>query len=95
MTCCKNTHEASWRGHDTCVERFLDSGRDIDARDRNGLTPLMIACMYRRDACVELLVHRGADLELKDLCSWTCSDFAKNNLFLDNLDRIVMKHLFG
>jgi hypothetical protein len=45
---------------------LLDAGHDINARDRNGVTPLMYASAMNRITAVSILIRRGADLSLQD-----------------------------
>lgn len=45
---------------------LLDGGADPNARDADGVTPLMDAVYYERTRALRLLVARGADLEARD-----------------------------
>jgi RNA polymerase primary sigma factor len=44
----------------------LDRGDDVNARDSNGMTPLMLAASKNKAAICALLLSRGADLGLAD-----------------------------
>ncbi len=48
------------------LKLLLDVGHDINARDRNGVTPLMYASAMNRITGLSTLVRRGADLFLQD-----------------------------
>ena len=48
------------------VVAALDSGAAVDARDSDGLTPLMIAACHARTDLVKLLLDAGADLFTTD-----------------------------
>ena len=64
---------AALEGQLRCVEYLLDSGADINAQDKYGMTALMYACLQE---CVHLcgyldivikLLSRGADVSLKNI----------------------------
>jgi len=44
---------------------LLDHGMDVDARERSGVTLLMVACMVGIPEFVSLLLQRGADAEAR------------------------------
>ncbi len=44
------------------VGRMLDAGADVDARDAEGNTPLILASLYANPECVELLIENGANV---------------------------------
>jgi ankyrin repeat protein len=44
------------------VRRLLDSGTDVNARDADGNTPLILASFYAGPECVGLLTENGADV---------------------------------
>ena len=59
---------AEWRhatdhGDLTAIERLLDSGADVDAREEHGQTALMNAARDGRTDVVRLLAARGARLD--------------------------------
>jgi ankyrin repeat protein len=43
------------------VRTLIDDGADVDARDADGNTPLILAAFYARPECVALLLEKGAD----------------------------------
>ncbi len=47
--------------------QFLEHGADIDATDKQGCTPLVIAAQYGSAECVIMLVKRGANTEILDM----------------------------
>jgi truncated hemoglobin YjbI len=53
-------HMAARRGSVEIARALLDCGAAIEARDRNGTTPLQRAINCRRDGVSQLLVERGA-----------------------------------
>ena len=67
---------ASARGHAAGVELLLLAGADVNSRDRNQMTPLMLAIEMHRDATVRLLLKGGADLTLTDIDGKVALDYA-------------------
>jgi len=55
-------------GHEGIVRILLDSGVDINERDRDGSTALHLAVQMRQDAVIRLLLEEGASTNVKD-CS--------------------------
>lgn len=53
-------HMAARRGHLQLAQALLDSGAALEARDRNGVTPLQRALNCRRHSVAQLLLARGA-----------------------------------
>ncbi|MCA9019091.1 MAG: ankyrin repeat domain-containing protein, partial [Planctomycetaceae bacterium] len=45
----------------TSLDLLIDAGANLEARDSEGATPLLVACRYGRPARVERLIQRGAD----------------------------------
>ena len=44
------------------VGRVIEHGADLNARDAQGNTPLILASFYASPQCVELLIAQGADV---------------------------------
>lgn len=59
-------HEAVERGDDAEVRRLLESGVDLEERDPNGRTALLIATRNDDVAVAKLLIAAGADVNAKD-----------------------------
>ena len=59
------------KGNRENVELFLGAGIDIDARDRDGRTALMIASERGKLKIAELLIRKGADVNGKDIGGYT------------------------
>ena len=54
------------------VKRLLDSGANVEARDKKTLrTPLMLAAQHGHQAIVALLLERGANPAARDKEGWT------------------------
>ncbi|CAH8682663.1 unnamed protein product [Schistosoma rodhaini] len=60
-------HVAIQMGNIPIIVYLLSHGVNVDTRDGNGLTPLMIACMHVRSVDIfRLLISYGANLRLTD-----------------------------
>ena len=57
---------AAGRGEAEAVERLLDEGASVGARDANGRTALVAAAYGNHLATAEVLVRAGADVNAKD-----------------------------
>lgn len=53
-------------GHGEVCRFLLDHGADVNSRDKNGRTALMVACELGSPKVVEALMSKGADLTLVD-----------------------------
>jgi ankyrin repeat protein len=71
------------------IEFLLKRGVDIDARNDQGETALIIAAWYGREELVELLLTKGADSNVKTRNGLTALKVAKANGY----DHIVKKLL--
>ena len=64
------------KGQDALVRTLLTAGADINARDENGRTALMLAALGSHLATVTSLLDAGADVEAKDDDGKTAQDLA-------------------
>ncbi|KER21088.1 DHHC zinc finger domain protein, partial [Opisthorchis viverrini] len=72
-------HVAVQMGSIPVIAYLLATGIEVDSRDANGLTPLLVACMHCRSADVfRLLITWGADLSLSDPRGNTAAHYAVN-----------------
>ncbi|KAH8869409.1 Palmitoyltransferase ZDHHC17 [Schistosoma japonicum] len=72
-------HVAIQMGNVPVIVYLLVHGIDVDGRDANGLTPLMIACMHVRSVDVfRLLISYGSNLRLTDSRGNTAAHYAVN-----------------
>jgi ankyrin repeat protein len=59
---------AAWKGHAAVVELLLQSSRvDVQPKDSNGITPLLLAAKWGHELVVGLLLEIGeADVNTRD-----------------------------
>jgi hypothetical protein len=62
---------AAVNGDRGIVKHLLDTGADIDSKDKGGRTPLSGAAVKGHEAVVKLLLEKGADIDSKDKDGWT------------------------
>jgi ankyrin repeat protein len=61
------------------VSRLLNVGADVNAKDNDGNTSLIVACIKGHMHVVKELLEHGANIESKDICGWTPLHFACYN----------------
>ena len=62
--------EAAKKGKAKEIEALLNKGADLEAKDRDGRTPLMLAAQYGRTSTVRLLLAKGAKPDARDRHRW-------------------------
>jgi ankyrin repeat protein len=60
-----NIFASVWNGDQKTLEAALKSGADVNSRDKDNLTPLMLACFLGNIDIVHSLIASGADVNLK------------------------------
>jgi ankyrin repeat protein len=63
--------EAAWDGNIEAVKQHLAAGTDVNAKGRDGWTPLHAAAYYVHKEIGELLIGKGADVNAKNDDGWT------------------------
>jgi RNA polymerase primary sigma factor len=63
-------------GVESALRVHIERGDDLNARDQNGLTPLMLAAARNRPGICKLLLAAGADAELLDRSGRTALNIA-------------------
>ncbi len=53
------------------AEAILKQGQEPNVRDAFGYTPLTVAAVEKRPACIEALLKKGADVNLESSGGWT------------------------
>ena len=71
-------HQAVHNGNFPLVKVLLRIGFDVNLKDGNGNTAVMIACKKRNYRLVKFLVNNGADINITDQYGCTCLDIAVN-----------------
>jgi len=69
-------HTAAEKGDLAGVQAELDKGADVNKKDNDGMTPLLIAVTLGHKEIVELLIAKGADVNVADPFSMTPLHFA-------------------
>jgi hypothetical protein len=62
--------EAAKKGRAREIEALLAKGSDVEARDKDGRTPLMLAAQYGHAATVQMLLDKGAKPDARDAHRW-------------------------
>lgn len=66
----------AFKGNDEIAARLLRAGCNVNARNRQGQTALMMAAMFDRKAQVDMLVAAGAEPALADAAGRTAASVA-------------------
>ena len=69
---CTVLHEAVYRKHADVVQVLIDAGADIEAKNDEGRSPLLLASRSREVTTVTKLVEAGADVRAMDEERSTC-----------------------
>ena len=59
-------HAAAEQGHTDVVQLLLENGAREDARDADEMTPLLLACEFKRDSVIALFAQKQLDFTLRD-----------------------------
>ena len=62
----KDIWEAAEKGNTKAVKQHLAAGTDVDAKDKYGRTPLHMTPINGHKEIVELLISKGADVNVRD-----------------------------
>ena len=71
---------AAFRGDTAGVMRLLETGADVNARDRDGDTALMFAAYKGRGLVAALLLQYGANVYARARNGWTAKKAAQSGL---------------
>ena len=75
-------------GDAQAVRKLIDNGADVNARDAEGNTPLILASFYASPTCVALLLENGADANAANKAGVTAlhraaTNYEKTRLLVD------------
>lgn len=81
-------HSAIRADNSEIIDYLLNSGIDVNVKDSNGLTPLMLSAALNKSGYVVQLLERGANANYKTAKGALAIDFSKYNKF-DNITKIL------
>ncbi|TFK44341.1 hypothetical protein BDQ12DRAFT_593514 [Crucibulum laeve] len=81
-------HLGAFLGFASLVKFLVQHGADLDARDRNGYTPLHFATLSKSIACAQILLEGGADREIVNVLGKTAEEIAPKEFFRGILPRL-------
>jgi len=87
----KDLNQAAVDGDLERVKTLVGQGSDVNAKNRMGMTPLVVAAMNNRTAVCEFLVTKGADLNAKDGKGQTALYFAVDRNNKELVEMLVKK----
>ena len=64
-------HDAATLGNIEAIKQHLAAGADVNAKDDDGISPLLLAATWGHKEIVELLIANGADVNAKAVESLT------------------------
>ena len=72
-------HHAAIKGYSKLLKFFLDNGCAVDDLDRKKYSPLLYAVLHGQNACIAILIEKGADLTQLTPKKASLADLAKQN----------------
>lgn len=82
---CSTIHSSARSGDMDAVQGFVSKGINVNIKDDNGNTPLIISAGYGHIGTVEYLLSKGADIHIKGANGYTALMYAAER----NQDKIV------
>ena len=85
-------HYAAFKGNKEIAELLITNNADVNAKDKNGSTPMYMAAVEGRGEIIVLLLRKGADVNARDNNGSTPLDWARE----ENQDQIAnLIHQYG
>jgi len=81
-----NMHRSDAKG---AIEFLLERGADIEAKDYEHNTPLLLALQWAQEDAAEVLIHHGAHVNVADASDWTPVILAASNGLMRALKALV------
>lgn len=69
-------HLAAFQDRPAIVTELIKRGFALDTRDKDGQTPLHLACLWQSVECARLLIDAGADLTIENVNGSLAKDLA-------------------
>ena len=73
-------HLAAGEGHVELIQWLLDNGADVEAKDRDGRTPVFDAVRHAQDGAIKILIDAGAKLDMEGLGMMLCEAGSRNDV---------------
>lgn len=77
LTSCATIHSSAEKGDINSVKDYLNNGTDIDKKNGDNATPLMMAVRSNNPELVSYLIDKGADVNAKDEDGYTAIMYTK------------------
>ena len=85
-------HEAVEKGNVEAVKQYLNAGGDLEAKGGWGKrTPLHSAAQFGHKEIAELLIVKGADVNMKNRFGWTPLAFAAERSHKEVVELLIAK----
>ena len=72
----QSLHDAAKAGSEEELKRLIQEGKDVNEKDRRGITALGVAVGFNRTPCIRALLDTGADVHLTDARGSTVLHYA-------------------
>lgn len=93
IAACTPLHVAAQQGYASCIQKLVDAGADMYARDIWASIPLHRAAMNNKPAAIMQLIECGCDPQVKNKFGKTALHFAALGGGLESAKVLVMNNL--
>jgi ankyrin repeat protein len=84
-------HADVFAGNIEKVRSFIDSGTDVDAKDKAGVTPLLRAVSNGQFEMAQFTIANGADVDAQNEVGWTSLHIAADRGFREIVELLIAK----